>query len=95
MKNAKIFSIITTLAVVGCFSAVAMQIGVATELVKQITEYESQISSTEVKEIKSRFERVSYVKSRWNNSAAYFALAAFIFLLIQQYIVWKHLEKET
>ena len=55
MKNAKIFSIITTLAVVGCFSAVAMQIGVATELVKQITEYESQISSTEVKEIKSSF----------------------------------------
>lgn len=95
MKNAKIFSIITMIAFVGCFSAMAMQIGVANELVKQVTEYESQILSTEVEEIKPSFERVSYIKSRWNNSAAYFALAAFIFLLIQQYIVWKHLEKET
>lgn len=95
MKIAKTLTIVLMMASVGCFTAMALQIGVANELSKEVTKYEVQIDSLEDPDITTNFERVSFINSRWNNSAAYFAFAAYILLLIQQFITWKYLEKET
>ena len=83
------------MASIGCFTAMALQVGVANELSNEVTIYEVQIDSLEDPDSKTNFERIAYINSRWNNSAVYLAFAAYLFLLIQQFITWKYIEKET
>jgi len=73
----------------------ASQVDVATELANEVTKYEALLASSATLPSDLDFERISYIRSRWNNSAAYYAFAGFILILVQQFITRKFIDNET